>query len=125
MAITRHMQGPLLVVEIGDVFSAEELQRLIDDLEALERELPVTPSRIIDMRRITRVTVDFQALHSLTERRRAAQPKNPFRTAGVATSAVAIGYARMFQTLMASHPLVTVQIFDAFEPAERWALGGD
>ena len=118
------MKGPLLVVEIGEVFTAEELQRLIDDLEELERELPVTPSRIIDMRRITRVTVDFQTLHSLAERRRQAQPKNPFRTAGVATSPVAIGYARMFQTLMENHPFVTVQLFDVFEDAERWALGG-
>ncbi len=125
MAITRYMKGPLLVIDLGEVFAADDLRNLIDDLEQLERELDVTPNRVIDMRRLTRATVDFQELYSLAQRRHEIAPKNSFRTAGVATSAVAIGYARMFQTLMASHPLVTVQIFDAFEPAERWALGGD
>jgi len=91
-------------------------------MEQIELQLAVTPSRVIDMRRVTRATVDFQALYSLAERRRTFQPKNPIRTAGVATSPVAIGYARMFQTLMVNHPLVTLKLFESFEEAERWAL---
>ena len=122
MAITHYMKGPLLVIDLGEVFSAEDLQRFVEEMERLEQQLEVTPSRIVDMRRITQATVDFQALYSLAERRRTEQPKNPIRTAGVATSQVAIGYARMFQTLMANHPLVTLKLFETFEDAERWAL---
>lgn len=123
MAIIPFMKGPLLVVDLGEVFTAADLRQLIGELERIERELDVTPNRVIDMRRITQATVDFQELYSLAQRRRQIVPRNPIRTAGVATSPVAIGYARMFQTLMANHPLVTVQIFDNFEDAERWALG--
>jgi hypothetical protein len=116
------MKGALFVVDMGDVFTAAELQRLINEMEEMELQLPVSPSRVIDMRRLTTATLDFQALYSLAERRRTFQPKNPIRTAGVATSPLAIGYARMFQTLMANHPLVTVKLFETFEEAERWAL---
>ena len=91
-------------------------------MEQFELQLAVTPSRVIDMRSVTRAPVDFQALYSLAERRRTFQPRNPIRTAGLAITPVAIGYARMFQTLMADHPLVTLKLSESFEEAERWAL---
>lgn len=122
-AVSIHMKGPLIMIEIGDGLTGAELQQLADTLVELESQFKVTPSRVIDMRTMNQAGVDFSALHSIAERRRSFNPTHPIRTAAVATSPVAIGYARMFQTLMASHPLVTMKLFDDLDAAERWALG--
>jgi len=111
----------LRIVFAGEV-SAVDLANLADRLEALERDLPVTPDRLADLSGLEGGELNFHTLHRLADRRRAAPPRNPIRTAIVAATPLAFGFARMFQTLN-DHPLVTIRIFADAAGAEAW-LGG-
>jgi len=66
------------------------------------------------------MSVDFAIAGTrLARTRKAFGPRNPFRTALVAVSALQQGYARMFQTLN-DHPMITVRVFDSIAAAEAW-----
>ena len=66
------------------------------------------------------MSVDFAiAVTRLVADSQGFRPRNPFRTALVAVSALQQGYARMFQTLN-DHPMITVRVFDSIAAAEAW-----
>jgi hypothetical protein len=119
MPYTVAMDGPIMRIALRDVLTTAELFQMLDAVEQIENAADVTPSRIADLLGLSTAVIDFPALYSIAERRRSFTPKNPIRTAMVATSAVAVGYARMFQTLM-TNPHITLEIFDAMDDAERW-----
>ena len=119
MPYTVAMDGPIMRIALRDVLTTAELHQTGDAMEEIENAAAVTPSRIVDLLGLSAAAIDFAALYSLAERRRSFVPKNPIRTAIVATSPVAVGYARMFQTLM-TNPRITIEIFETIEAGERW-----
>src|ERR1044072_4117217 len=119
MPYTMALVGPLLRIELRDILNAVELHQLADEIEHLEPALPTTPDRIVDLRPLRSPVVDFSSMLSLAERRRAAPVRNAIRPALVADSPVAIGYSRMFQTLV-TNPKIELRVFQTMDEAEAW-----
>jgi citrate lyase beta subunit len=113
------LDAGLMRIVLSDVLTVDDLHQVADEIEQIENASPVTPNRLVDILELSEAILDFSALYAVAQRRRAILPKNPIRTALVATSPVAVGYARMFQTLM-THPEITVRLFERLEDAERW-----
>lgn len=118
---TRIDDGVLYTALFGHVTSGD-LRDLIEVVADIERSMPEAPSRVTDLRGISGRDLGFAAVVDMVDRRRRDPPRNPVRSAIVATSLVTIGFARMFQTLNDT-PKVTVEIFSTPEEADRWVRG--
>jgi hypothetical protein len=85
----------------------------------LEDGRDVFPNRLADLTQAQGVSLSFNGILGLAEKRRVKDFPNPFRTAILVTNDVQRGFARMFQTLM-DHPQVTIRIFDNAAAAMAW-----
>ena len=118
---TRIDDGVLYTALFGLVTSGD-LRDLVEVVADIERSMPVAPNRVTDLRAISGRDLGFSAIVDMVEWRRRDPPRNPIRSAIVATSLVMVGFARMFQTLNDT-PKVSVEIFETPEAAERWVRG--
>jgi len=119
MPIEVAWKGTHLHVQFSGTVTKADLRSFVDRMAAIEAEVTPTPDRLVDISDTTAVGLGFAEIAALVEVRRAIQPRNPFRTALVAVTALQQGYARMFQNLN-DHPLVTIRVFDSLREAEAW-----
>jgi hypothetical protein len=85
-----------------------------------ERMLDNPFNRFVDMTKITGIKLDFKLLADLAaERREAYAGRPPVKSAVLATSPEAYGFARMFGTLLEGSP-IQVQVFREVEDAAQW-----
>jgi hypothetical protein len=118
---------PLLRILFHGVMAKADLIAIADDVVALEaRETAAgrrTPPRIVDLRAVERIDVQYPDMRELAERRRLSPPQTPIRSALVVGTQLQRGYARMFQTLN-DHPMVSLEIFESEAAALEWLAAG-
>jgi hypothetical protein len=119
MPVDFALGGVRWVATLSGRVTMADLQAVIDRLSEAESRAETTPDRIVDLSPVTTIELGFTEVAALARARKAVRPRNPFRSAIVAVSALQQGYARMFQTLN-DHPLITVRVFDSIEAAEAW-----
>jgi hypothetical protein len=100
------------------VVTAEDLRALADQAEAAEARHQ-TANRLSDLTAVESFDFDFTAVSALADRRRALRHDAPIKSAIIAVKPVAIGFARMFQTLN-DNPQVEIRIVASRAEAETW-----
>ncbi|MEO7911135.1 MAG: hypothetical protein ABIV47_15940 [Roseiflexaceae bacterium] len=110
--------GYLRITLVGQVVN-QDLQSLADQLQALERELVVTPHRLTDLSAVVEPHLTYPDIRALVERRKTQLLANPIKSALVAPRPINVGFARMFQILN-EHPQIDIQIFSTVEAAQDW-----
>jgi len=119
MAVDVASKGTRFVATFSGGVTMAGLQTLIDRFAEIESRPDSTPDRIVDLGPVATVALGFSEVAALARVRKAFRPRNPFRTAIVAVSALQQGYARMFQTLN-DHPMITVRVFDRLAAPKAW-----
>ncbi len=122
MPFSTRVDDGVLYTALFGLVTASDLRDLTEVVADIERSMPVAPNRVTDLRGISGRDLGFSAIVDMVDRRRRDPPRNPIRSAIVATNLVMVGFARMFQTLNDT-PKVTVEIFSTPEDAERWVRG--
>ena len=85
-----------------------------------ERTLDEPFNRFADLTKITGIRLDFIQLADVAaERREAYAGRPPVKSAFLATSAEAYGFARMFGTLLEGSP-IEVRVFRKVEDVAQW-----
>jgi hypothetical protein len=115
---TLSLDGPLLRASLTGVLTARGLEAFEVAVVAVENSSPCMPDRIIDLSSLEGISIGFDELSALA-RARLAGIERPYRSALVATTAMQVGYARMYQTLL-DHPLITLRIFPSTDAALAW-----
>ncbi len=123
MAYLVSYDGALVLVQFSGTLTREDLERVGDEIIAIEQGGANTPHRLTDFRRITETAVGYPEMSVLAERSRARPLGAHIRSALVVEQPVQMGFARMFQILN-EHPQVTVRIFDDEMAARVWIATG-
>jgi len=113
------MEGTRMFIRVRGTVTAEELLDLVDQVAALESAQPTAPDRITDVTEVEAMNAGFPEMLGLAQRRRAAELRNPIRSAVVTSNDVQYGMARMYQTLN-DHPQITLRIFKSLSEATDW-----
>lgn len=100
------------------IITAADLIAIANDVEPVEARHQ-TANRLTDLTAVEHFDFDFTAVSALADRRRALRHSTPIRSAIVAVKPVAIGFARMFQTLN-DNPQVEIRIVSTREEAQAW-----
>lgn len=100
------------------VVTAADLRALADAAEDVEARFGAA-NRLSDLTAIESFDFDFTAVSALADRRRVVRFEVPVKSAIVAVKPVAIGFARMFQTLN-DNPQVDIRIVSSRAEAEAW-----
>ena len=114
-----HFNGEFVECKLLGLLTDEDLLALAREVEKLESEAPMTPHRITDMTEVTAVNCQFDGMERMVRLRRAANLKNPIRSAIIATQTIQYGFARMFQTLN-DNPRITINLFQDETTALAW-----
>ena len=123
MAYHVSYDGSLVLVQLSGTLTRDDLDRVGDEIIAIERGGANTPHRLTDFRQITDTTVGYAEMSILAERSRARPLGAHIRSALVVEHPVQMGFARMFQILN-EHPQVSVRIFDDEMTARVWIATG-
>jgi hypothetical protein len=123
MAYLVSYDGSLVLVQFSGTLTPEDLERVGNEIIAIERGGANTPHRLTDFRQITDTAVGYPEMSVLAERSRARPLDAHIRSALVVGRPVQMGFARMFQILN-EHPQVTVRIFDDETSARVWIATG-
>jgi hypothetical protein len=113
--------GPILLIRLHGTLTAADLDRVGDEMIALEQGGTVTPPRMTDLRGITEPAVGYAEVARLAERARTRPLGAHVRSALVVTEPVQVGLARMFQILN-EHPQITLRIFEDEATAREWLI---
>jgi hypothetical protein len=114
----RREQDVIRIVFSG-IFTNQDLLRGGMELAELEESSPTLPNRIVDVRAVERIEIDFAGMFGVAEARRRREYGNAFKTAILADGLVHYGFARMFQTLN-DHRQIVIAIFGSDEDARAW-----
>ena len=123
MAYHVSYDGSLVLVQLSGTLTREDLERVGDEIIAIERDGANTPHRLTDFRQITDTAVGYPDMSVLAGRSRARPLSAHIRSALVVEQPVQMGFARMFQILN-EHPQVTVRIFEDETSARAWIATG-
>jgi hypothetical protein len=123
MAYRVSYDGSLVLVQFSGTLTREDLERVGNEIIALERDGANTPHRLTDFRQITDTAIGYPEMSVLAERSRARPLGAHIRSALVVERPVQMGFARMFQILN-EHPQVTVRIFEDETSARAWIATG-
>jgi len=115
-------EGDCLFIVLSGVLTAPDLHRLVTEAQALEEAMSAVPNRITDMTSVVKFEFDSGAIAEIAERRRARTFPNSFKSGLIAGRPVALGLARMFQTLN-DHPQIEIKIFGTVQEAKDWFAG--
>ena len=115
-------EGDLLLGKMSGVVTAEDLHEMVDETQILEEAMATVPNRIVDMTSVVRFDFESQVVTEIAERRRARTFANSFKSALIAERPVAVGLAKMFQTLN-DHPQIEIRILGSIQDAKDWFAG--
>ena len=113
------MEGARMSIRVHGTVTAQDLVDLVEQVAALESAQPTAPDRIVDVTEAEAMNAGFPEMLGLAQRRRAAELRNPIRSAVVTSNDVQYGMARMYQTLN-DHPQITLRIFKSLSEATDW-----
>ncbi|HEY2343731.1 MAG TPA: hypothetical protein VGH90_11895 [Chthoniobacteraceae bacterium] len=116
------MLGQVLRIDFKGPLTKRDLTALADTLFEKESSMELTPDRITDVSKVTRMEIEFSDIWALVQRRRTRPPANPIKSAIVAATPVQLGFARMFQTLN-DIAGIKIAIFPDQEAAQAWIEG--
>jgi hypothetical protein len=115
-------QGGFLFLRLFGVVTAQDLMRAVEQAEVMEGSLPVAMNAVTDITSVESFDINYPAVLAVAARRRARVVKNPVKSALIAREAVAVGFARMFQTLN-DNPQVEIRIVQSLQEAKNWFAG--
>lgn len=101
-----------------------DLGRLMATVKEAEQAATTSLNRIIDTSDVEKFDIDFSHVIAFTGQRRTMPLKNPVKTAIIVHREVALGIARMFQSLN-DHPLITIRVVNSLPEAQAWFAEGD
>jgi hypothetical protein len=109
----------LIRITFSGVVTKADLTESIGELARIEATCDPIPDRLTDLTGVVDRDWDPGKVLQAAKTRRAEEFPNPFRSAVVAPTPVAFGFARMFQTLN-DHPKIEVRVFKTMADAEAW-----
>jgi len=90
----------------------------------LEDATPAPLDRIADLSPVETFDVNFLAVSDLAKKRRDKRYGRVVKSALVADRPVAVGFARMYQTIL-NNPDIDVRIFPSMDEARAWLAEGE
>ncbi|WLT32319.1 hypothetical protein [Geothrix sp. PMB-07] len=102
----------------GHLTNADLVHLMVMVREA-EQEASTSLNRVIDTSDVEKFDIDFSHVIAFTGQRRTMPLKNPIKTAIIVHREVALGIARMFQSLN-DHPLITIRVVSSLLEAQAW-----
>jgi hypothetical protein len=111
-------QKPMLVVFTGELTSTDLISGA-RDVAAFEKEQAIVPPRLMDLRPLTQLSINFNDVMNLATDRKSLRFSNSFKSAILVGNTVQMGYARMFQSLN-DHPQISIRIFTDEAEARTW-----
>ncbi len=120
MAIQIEYNNDCLRVVFSDTVDINETNKMLDEIEPLERVRALKClDRIADLRLVKKFDLNYSHVYNIAQRRKLIKFRERFKSALVVNSDYAMGFARMFQTVN-DHPDIDMQIFKTIEDAEEW-----
>jgi hypothetical protein len=119
MACRIYIEDEIVRIDFSGEITKEDLVEGLVAIEEIESRVTPVPHRIADLTPILSSANRFPEILKLSAARKAKRFPNEFKTALVAPTPVALGTARMFQTLN-DHPQITVRIFPDLAAAKAW-----
>lgn len=113
------MEETLLRVTLSGTVTRQEALASSQESAELEMGHAVARHKLVDLRAVTWLDLDFRGVAELANSRLTMRFPNAHKIAVVAPGIVSYGFARMFQTLH-DHPQVTTAIFGDEPEALRW-----
>ena len=107
-----------------ETLTNDDLRKLLDDADAIEKPAPVVANRIVDFRQLETINIGFHELSDFAAGRRRLGFPNNLKSAILTNNPVQYGFARMFQTIL-EHPQITVRIFNNETDAIEWLSQSD
>ena len=121
MSFEIRREHEVIRIVFSGIFTNHDLFRGGMELTELEKTSPTIPNRIVDVRPVERIEIDFAGMFAVAEARRQKEYANAFKTAIIADGMVHYGFARMFQTLN-DHRQIVIAIFGCDEDAHSWLM---
>jgi hypothetical protein len=115
-------QGGIFRARLFGVVTGEDLVRFAAEIGTLEDAAPETMDRVTDITETESFDINYSDVLALAIQRRARRFDRPVRSALVARQPVAVGFARMFQTLN-DNPQIEIRIVESAEAALAWLAG--
>ncbi|MDB4914327.1 MAG: hypothetical protein JWM95_1971 [Gemmatimonadetes bacterium] len=119
MPFEQAFDGPIIVTRFHGTLSNNDLVRMSDMINELERTLDVAPHRLTDLRGVRKIEVHYPDVQGFADRRTTVTIRNSVRAAIVVATPREFGFARMFQTLN-NNPKIDVEVFTDEQAARDW-----
>lgn len=116
--------GAFYHIRLFGQLTNSDLVRLMAAVKEAEQAAVKSLDRVIDTGDVEKFDIDFSHVVAFTGQRRTMPLKNPIRTAIIVHREVALGIARMFQSLN-DHPLITIRVVNSLLEAGTWFDAGD
>jgi hypothetical protein len=116
------IQGGILRARLFGVVTGEDLVRFAAEVRTLEDAAPGTMDRVTDITETESFDINYSDVLALAIQRRARLFDRPVKSAVIARQPVAVGFARMFQTLN-DNPRIEIRLVESLEEALAWLAG--
>ena len=100
-----------------------DLAEMVNRAVEVEKRHPEGIHRITDFRDVEVFNVQYASVSDFAKKRREETFARVLKSAIVADRPVALGFARMYQTIL-NHPQIELRIFPTMEEAEAWVTEG-
>ena len=105
------------------IVSPADLAEMVRRAIEVESRHPDGVDRIADFRDVEVFNIQYATVSDFAKKRREQTFPRLIKSALVADRPVAMGFARMYQTIL-NHPQVELRIFPTMEEALAWVTGG-
>ena len=105
------------------IVSADDLKLMVGRAAEIEEAHPEGIDRITDFRDVEVFNLQYASVSDFAKSRRQQAFPRVIKSALVADRPVAVGFARMYQTIL-NHPQIDLAIFPTMEEALAWVTGG-
>src|SRR5512140_3223589 len=119
MALQIVQQDDYFLATFSGALTPDDLVACAERTIELEDASDVPLDRIADLTPVDSFDVDFLAVSDLAKKKRERRYSRIVKSALVADRPVAVGFARMYQTIL-NNPDVDVRIFPSLDEARAW-----
>jgi hypothetical protein len=104
------------------IVSPADLSEMVRRAIEVESRHPDGVDRIADFRDVEVFNIQYGTVSEFAKARREEAFTRTIKSAIVADRPVAVGFARMYQTIL-NHPQIELRIFPTMEEAQAWVTG--
>lgn len=110
------------VVRCFGIVSPDDLAAMVHRAIEVEELHPEGIDRIADFRDVEVFNIQYATVSDFAKSRREQAFPRMIKSGLVADRPVAVGFARMYQTIL-NHPSIELRIFPTFDEARDWVTG--